>query len=410
MWTRRQFTALASGLLVPGVVRARPAAAVEQKFLFLFNDGGWDTGYVFTPLDHISGAGFEDAATTAQVGGITFVDHEDRPAVRSFFEQHADRTAVLNGIEVRSVAHDRCQRLSLTGQGEGGDDWPSILAAGSASSLLMPHVIVDGPSFTDAHTADVVRVGDQGSCPHSCRARRSLPRTRPSPRPRPPPRSWRPRSWHAGPRPAARPSATATPRPSSGWQACAATTTSCCPVSSSTASGTWSPTPRWPSSCSPRASAATAMLRYKGWCSEGWDTHQQIERQSLNFGDLFGYLTEILADLDTRTSLSGGALADEVTIVVFSEMGREPRYNSWGGKDHWTFTSAMLVGGGIRGGQVIGGLDDQGQGQPVDLASGEATEDGTALLPEHLGATLLALGDIDPAAHADALPIDAVIA
>ena len=133
------------------------------------------------------------------------------------------------------------------------------------------------------------------------------------------------------------------------------------------------------------------MIRYKGWCAEGWDTHQGIELQSLNFADLFTYLDGILSDLAAREGL-----ADRVTIVVFSEMGRAPQLNTWGGKDHWTFTSAMLIGAGIAGGQVIGRLDDDGIGLPVDLDSGEPSGSGAALSPDHLGATLLALADRDP--------------
>jgi hypothetical protein len=61
----------------------------------------------------------------------------------------------------------------------------------------------------------------------------------------------------------------------------------------------------------------------------------------------------------------------------------------------------MLIGSGIRGGQVIGGLDANGQGRTVDLGTGGFSDGGVIMLPEHLGATLLALGDVDPAAFVD---------
>ena len=60
---------------------------------------------------------------------------------------------------------------------------------------------------------------------------------------------------------------------------------------------------------------------------------------------------------------------------------------------------------------VLGGLDTVGRGQRVDLASGDITGSGTALLPEHLGATLLALGDVDPADYiSNPQPIAAAMA
>ena len=108
-----------------------------------------------------------------------------------------------------------------------------------------------------------------------------------------------------------------------------------------------------------------------------------------------------MEDLQTRTSHTGNPLAEEVTIIVFSEMGREPRLNGWEGRDHWTFTSAMLMGSGIRGGQVLGGLDAYGQGRRIDLAGGGFSDNGAIVMPEHLGATLLAMGDVDPAEFLD---------
>jgi len=96
--------------------------------------------------------------------------------------------------------------------------------------------------------------------------------------------------------------------------------------------------------------------------------------------------------------------------MVFSDMGRHPRLNVSNGKDHWTFTSAMLMGAGIQGGQVIGAMNDSFQGEPVVLSTGEVSTSGTMLTPEHLGATLLTLSDIDSAEYLpNAAPIQALL-
>jgi uncharacterized protein (DUF1501 family) len=121
--------------------------------------------------------------------------------------------------------------------------------------------------------------------------------------------------------------------------------------------------------------------------------------QGSHFKDLFTLLCGIMEELDSRTSLSGAPLAEEVTVVVISEMGRDPRLNGAQGKNHWTYTSAMLVGAGIQGGQVIGEYNEDFIGDPVDLTTGEVSDTGSRLHAKHLGATLLALGDIDPAEH-----------
>ena len=58
-------------------------------------------------------------------------------------------------------------------------------------------------------------------------------------------------------------------------------------------------------------------------------------------------------------------------IVVLSEMTRTPRRNSDGGKDHWSSTSAMLIGGGLDGGKVIGATNSSLEPVGIDLNTGE---------------------------------------
>ncbi|MFK7777896.1 MAG: DUF1501 domain-containing protein [Gimesia sp.] len=64
-------------------------------------------------------------------------------------------------------------------------------------------------------------------------------------------------------------------------------------------------------------------------------------------------LTTLVTDLKERGML------DDVTIVVWGEFGRTPRINSKnGGRDHWPRVGpAILAGGGLQTGQVIGKTD-----------------------------------------------------
>jgi uncharacterized protein (DUF1501 family) len=49
---------------------------------------------------------------------------------------------------------------------------------------------------------------------------------------------------------------------------------------------------------------------------------------------------------------------DETILAMFGEFGRTPKINTNGGRDHWgACQSAVLAGGGIRGGQVYGASD-----------------------------------------------------
>lgn len=149
-------------------------------------------------------------------------------------------------------------------------------------------------------------------------------------------------------------------------------------------------------SCFERGISRCAMVRNVGWCEYGWDTHSANNLQDTHYEQLFGYLDQVMVDLDSRTAEDGSPLRDHVTIVLMSEMGRTPRLNTASGRDHWTYTSAMLIGAGVAGGRVIGGMSDVYAGRPVDLVSGEPDDAGTPLVPGNLGATLLALADIDP--------------
>ncbi len=63
-------------------------------------------------------------------------------------------------------------------------------------------------------------------------------------------------------------------------------------------------------------------------------------------------LHALVMDLEERGML------DDVSIVLWGEFGRTPKINGKAGRDHWPQVSpAMLVGGGIRAGQVLGATD-----------------------------------------------------
>lgn len=417
MFTRRQFgLLLGAGALAPRPARA--TAAASRRFLFVHARGGWDPTVALLPA--FEAADMEDDATEAEAGGITFVDHPDRPSVRSFFETWGRRSALLHGLEVRSVAHERCERILLTGSGGAGrDDWPSLLAAHAQGDPILPYLLLAGTAFNSRHADRVVRVGDNGQLPKLLSGAALTDVEGP------------PFSVPSS-RVAALEDALVRDRLRDVDHALlrgdlarftdryAAVMEQMDRLSDEAGGIDLNPSDlgcerdlvadaATAFDCFERGLSRVAQIRYDGWCSEGWDTHTQTALQSTNFGDLFSYLDGILAELSTRTARSGAPLEDEVTVVVFSEMGRSPRLNSWGGKDHWTFTSALLIGAGVRGGQTLGGVDRYGRGLPLDLATG-ATGGDTPLVAGNLGATLLRLGGVDPAPYTgDVGPITALL-
>jgi hypothetical protein len=85
-----------------------------------------------------------------------------------------------------------------------------------------------------------------------------------------------------------------------------------------------------------------------------WDTHERnfpILREN-HLPHLDQTFSALMEDLDQR------GLLDETLIVMMGEMGRTPRINANGGRDHWTFCyTVLLAGAGIRGGSVYGESD-----------------------------------------------------
>ncbi len=109
---------------------------------------------------------------------------------------------------------------------------------------------------------------------------------------------------------------------------------------------------------------AWVYITASGRVSNVWDTHGGIDfipngKTGYTMLDadyclppLDRGLSALLADLRDRGML------DETMIVALGEMGRTPKINPAQGRDHWGHAqTALLAGGGIRGGQVYGATD-----------------------------------------------------
>ena len=132
--------------------------------MFICCYGGWDTTRIFTPAFDISRVSVESDASTGMIGGIPFVDHVGRPSVSDFFSRFSNQTCVVNGMEIGSVAHNRCRDILLTGSDDNHDDWASIIAS-DATGLAMPHLVITGPVFNRRVSGHVARVGLEGPLP-----------------------------------------------------------------------------------------------------------------------------------------------------------------------------------------------------------------------------------------------------
>lgn len=129
--------------------------------------------------------------------------------------------------------------------------------------------------------------------------------------------------------------------------------------------------------------------------ADGLDTHQGGSWQTdhgpfMREGfDSIAALASYLEDTPYGEE-AGDNWLNHTTIVCFSEFGRGATLNSNGGRDHSLINAMILLGGGIRGGQVIGATTDRGmQAQAVDLSTGQLSSSGELVGNNHIARTLL---------------------
>jgi len=88
-----------------------------------------------------------------------------------------------------------------------------------------------------------------------------------------------------------------------------------------------------------------------------WDWHGENFTGAKNhLPKLDQAITALVEDLHER------GLDKDVSVVVWGEFGRSPRISDNGGREHWPQVSnALLAGGGMRTGQIIGSTDHRAE-------------------------------------------------
>lgn len=104
------------------------------------------------------------------------------------------------------------------------------------------------------------------------------------------------------------------------------------------------------------AGARVVTLSFGRWDWHGQPHGTNFDNARDHFPALDQALTALLDDLQER------GLSEDVSVVVWGEFGRTPKINKKGGRDHWPRVAcAMLAGGGLRTGQVIGATNERAE-------------------------------------------------
>jgi hypothetical protein len=113
-----------------------------------------------------------------------------------------------------------------------------------------------------------------------------------------------------------------------------------------------------------------------------WDNHGQLKPA---FDAMLPVYDQMLSAL--VEDLTARGLYERVLVLVWGEFGRTPRMNNSAGRDHWGRAGfALLGGGGLRGGTLVGSTTARGE-EPLDRPLG----------PGDVLATVYHVLGIDPA-------------
>jgi hypothetical protein len=397
------------------VSRQAKAAQGDRKFLFFFAGGGWDA----TPLDPkfgsdglspVGGTDMDPDTYLGTAGNLSWSAGDDRRGMDRFFRRWGGSACIVRGVNVHSAGHEAGMQWMMTGTSTSSrPDWPTILSANGSVEYPMPHLVFSGPAYPGSLGAAVVR-GGGGTLLQLIDGSINGEVDRPAP-------------------------VVATPmdemmdsvvfdraaRYAAGRKGLGRTRAD--DLLTNLEKGMELEGRRFEAGLSDNGSSMLdqammavevmrlgltrcAMIGVPG----GWDTHGGNQNVGEQLDSFYQDLEQIMSHLATTPGSSAPWLIDEVTIVCCSELGRTPKFNGSQGRDHWPYTSMLLLGSGIRGNQVVGGTDEGFIALNADFQTGEVSDSGETIGTEHVGTALLKLGEVDPEKWLPGVPqLDAIL-
>lgn len=373
----------AAGLAAPKTSRAEG----DPRFLLIvFAQGGWDVCYALDPK-RAPACDVPRGEVKTYPSGLRVLTAAERPSVRAFFDAHAARSAVVNGIWIGSVAHAAARTRMLTGtRSQRSPDFAAIFAASVAErrpALALPYVDLGGGGRAGPLASIMGRVGATGQlvnllgreAPEGKGKRRRDDAGLAAPE-RAALATFVTRRTDAA---AAGPGAAMVPGLRASLDRAEALRRD--PALAALEPGR-------AASLAQQGELAVALFRGGTSCAAyldsrlDWDTHDDIADQGRSHEQLFAELIQIAARLQEAD------LLERTTVAVLSEFSRTPRLNGQDGKDHWPVATALLFGGGVRPGRY-GATDDRLGALPVRLDDGAASESGGLLKYDNFAAGLL---------------------
>ena len=108
------------------------------------------------------------------------------------------------------------------------------------------------------------------------------------------------------------------------------------------------------------AGARVVTVNYSKWDWHGGKGNEIFKRENEDFPVFDKAITALVDDLHDR------GMDKDTTVLVWGEFGRTPKISDKVGRNHWPRVSmALMAGGGMKTGQVIGATDRLG-GEAID--------------------------------------------
>jgi len=130
-----------------------------------------------------------------------------------------------------------------------------------------------------------------------------------------------------------------------------------------------------------------ALASFKaGVCVSANLTISQFDSHANNDPDQMKLIPEFLAGVAYLMKRAGELkIREQLVVILQSEMGRTPNYNTGNGKDHWSIGSIQFLGRGIKGNRSLGATDDGQFAVPFDPKALKPDKDkGIRVRPEHI--------------------------
>jgi len=403
--------ALTTGGLALSSLSIARATGDGTRLVVVFASGGWDTTTLFDPKPDSNDVDTADG-DWASYGALDLWRTDGTPAAHDFFTRWGSMAAVVNGIATESLVHEECGKRVLTGSNRGGaPDIAALVAAAHGGDCPLPYLVRGASARTGTVEALSGQLGwtnqlSAVAVPDLHYPAVGSTEANPGFQPRPDEdvavRAYLEAS-------AARLSGRAASIPDSERLAdYLESLDRSHAIRDAAQTGFLSDIDLVQNIEEPWPHTVAALAEGFSQCvfieDDGyWDTHFQNADQVGLHNTLFGGLDTLMRGLEDE------GLLDETVVLVLSEMGRTPVLNAGQGKDHWPFTSALVLGTDVRSG-VVQGTDGDLRPTAVDLSTGRPGAGGRLLHTSDVLATVAELTGLDAAtAYPQGEVIDALL-